>query len=110
MALKRRPSPSCVPAMGSRGAPLCAAQPAVRAAGHEREAGDWGPADGPGPSPGRRGHWQGARRPLGAGPGAERGWLRASRWGGGGAGNEALPGWKNTLRCRFVPSARNFVE
>lgn len=29
---------------------------------------------------------------------------------GGVAGNEALPGWKNTLRCRFVPSARNFVE
>lgn len=44
------------------------------------------------------------------GPGLERSAGSDGPPAGGGAGNEALPGWKNTLRCRFVPSARNFVE
>lgn len=87
--------------MGGRGAPLCAAQPVVRAAGPEREAGGGGPAGGPGLSLGRRGCSRGARRPLGAGPGAER----ERRWASCSRGPQSRP----PGMARFAPCA-NFVE
>lgn len=64
--------------MGGRGVPLSAAQPAVRAAGPLEGGGQPRPAGAAGRAPDAEEGRGGARRPLGAGPGAERGRRRVS--------------------------------